>query len=196
MLSAAILRRCRLARPGARLLEHQRESSAYTHTIGSQPRVKSSCSDSSCYRPISPPKAQTRSQSRKHALVRYNGGVSDVRSVLTIDEVGPNQSGATVLAVAGELDLATIGALKDAVGSRLRPGSTVVLDLSALQFCDSTGLGAFVGLHRHATSMGARFALATPSKRIAELFSLSGIDQVVSVVATPDAVGTEADSES
>jgi anti-sigma B factor antagonist len=123
--------------------------------------------------------------------MRYNGGVSDVRSMLTIDEVSQTSSGAAVFAVAGELDLATIGLLKDAVGVRLQPESAVVLDLSGLQFCDSTGLGAFVGLHRQATAVGARFGLASPSKRIAELFSLSGIDQVVPVFARPGDVGTD-----
>lgn len=118
--------------------------------------------------------------------MRYNNAVSDARSALRVDEIGDN-AGAFVLAVVGELDLATIGALKDAVGARLASDSSVVLDLAGLAFCDSTGLGAFVALHRQAIAAGARFALASPNRRIADLFSLSGIDQVVPVYATPDA---------
>ena len=76
--------------------------------------------------------------------------------------------------------------MKDAAGPRLQPDSWLVLDLSALTFCDSTGLGAFVALHRQATSVGATFALAGPGKRIADLFALSGIDQVVPVLPTRD----------
>ena len=72
--------------------------------------------------------------------VRYNGPVSDARSSLTVDEVRSAASDATVLAVAGELDLATIGTLKEAVARRLAPDAHVVLDLSGLTFCDSTGL--------------------------------------------------------
>ncbi len=91
---------------------------------------------------------------------------------------------AAILAVEGELDLATIAILKEAAGARLVAGSWLVLDLSSLSFCDSTGLGAFVALHRQATSVGATFALAEPGKRIADLFALSGIDQVVTVYPT------------
>jgi anti-sigma B factor antagonist len=118
--------------------------------------------------------------------VRYNGAVTDARSSLEIDDVHQATPGATVLALAGELDLATIGVLKDAVGDRLAPDSHVILDLAGLTFCDSTGLGAFVALHRHAKTSGARFALAAPRRRIADLFSLSGIDQVIVVYESTD----------
>jgi anti-sigma B factor antagonist len=121
--------------------------------------------------------------------------VSDANSALTVDEIGES-AGATVLAVVGELDLATISSLKNAVGVRLSPDSSVVLDLSGLAFCDSTGLGAFVALHRQATTSGARFTLASPNKRIADLFSLSGIDQVVPVFATLDAATATAGGDS
>jgi anti-anti-sigma factor len=113
--------------------------------------------------------------------VRYNGAVTDARAGLTVDEVRNDVPDTTVLALAGELDLATIGMLKDAVTPRLKPGGRMVLDLAALMFCDSTGLGAFVALHREARAQGAEFVLAAPRKRIANLFSMSGIDQVIPV---------------
>jgi anti-sigma B factor antagonist len=118
--------------------------------------------------------------------VRYNGAVTDARSQLTVDDVHTGTSGATVLALAGELDLGSIGALKEAVGFRLTADAHVVLDLADLTFCDSTGLGAFVALHRQAHATGARFALAAPRRRIADLFTLSGIDQVISVYDSVD----------
>ena len=119
--------------------------------------------------------------------MRYNGAVTDARSQLTVEDVHPGTSGATVLALAGELDLGSIGALKEAVGHRLTAEAHVVLDLAGLTFCDSTGLGAFVALHRQARSTGARFALAAPRRRIADLFTLSGIDQVIAVYDSVEA---------
>jgi anti-sigma B factor antagonist len=118
--------------------------------------------------------------------VRYNGAVTDARSSLAVDDVQQATPGATVLALAGELDLATIGVLKDAVGDRLTPDAHIVLDLAGLTFCDSTGLGAFVALHRQARTSGARFAVAAPRRRIADLFTLSGIDQVIVVYDSTD----------
>lgn len=119
--------------------------------------------------------------------MRYNGSVSDARSSLTVDEArGGITTDATILTIAGELDLATIATLREAVATRLSPDAHVVLDLSGLTFCDSTGLGGFVALHRQARSTGARLAFAAPRKRIADLFALSGIDQVISVFGSPD----------
>ena len=112
--------------------------------------------------------------------MRYNGAVTEPRG-LTVDEVRGDAPDTTVLALAGELDLATITLLKDAVTPRLKPGGRMVLDLAALMFCDSTGLGAFVALHREARAHGAEFVLVSPRKRIANLFAMSGIDQVIPV---------------
>lgn len=122
--------------------------------------------------------------------MRYNGAVTDARSQLTVVDVHPGTSGVTVLALAGELDLGSIGALKEAVSHRLGADAHVVLDLAGLTFCDSTGLGAFVALHRQARSTGARFALAAPRRRIADLFTLSGIDQVISVYDSVEAAAS------
>ncbi len=116
--------------------------------------------------------------------MRYNVAVTEARSTLSVQEVPDASPGTVVFAVGGELDLATISSLKEAVGVRLQSGARVVLDLSELMFCDSTGLGAFVGLHRQAMTNGAAFSLAAPRRRIDDLLQLSGINQVITIYAT------------
>lgn len=118
--------------------------------------------------------------------MRYNVAVTDTVPTLRADEIAGAHPVAVVLAVTGELDLVTISVLKDAVGRRLAPNAWVVLDLTELTFCDSTGLGALVGLHREAGAAGARLLLAAARRRVADLFTLSGIDQVLSVYADLD----------
>ena len=116
--------------------------------------------------------------------MRYNVAVTEARSTLSVQEVHDASPGATVFSVSGELDLATISLLKETVGARLTNGARVVLDLSELMFCDSTGLGAFVGLHRQAMTNGAAFSLAAPRRRIDDLLQLSGINQVITIYAS------------
>jgi anti-sigma B factor antagonist len=115
--------------------------------------------------------------------MRYNVAVTEARSTLSVQEVPDAPPGKTVLAVSGELDLATISLLKDTVGAHMKADQSVVLDLSELTFCDSTGLGAFVGLHRQAVTNGATFSLAAPRRRIDDLLQLSGINQVITIYA-------------
>jgi anti-anti-sigma factor len=113
--------------------------------------------------------------------MRYNVAVTEARSTLSVQEVHDMPPGTTVLAVSGELDLATISLLKDTVTAHLQADRHVVLDLAELMFCDSTGLGAFVGLHRQSVTNGATFSLAAPRRRIDDLLQLSGINQVITI---------------
>jgi anti-sigma B factor antagonist len=131
---------------------------------------------------------------RDRAAVRYNVPVSDARSNLQVAKDQQAHAGATVLTITGELDLATIGVLKDAVGAELDVKTApVILDLSDLTFCDSTGLGSFVALHRQAAAAGTTIALAGPRKRVADLLQISGINQVVPVFeSVAEAVATQA----
>ncbi len=121
--------------------------------------------------------------------MRYNVPVTEARSTLSVDKIDGDPADVTVFAIAGELDLATITMLKDVVGGALvEGGRTVVLDLSELSFCDSTGLGSFVALYRQAEAVGAVLVLASPRKRVADLLQISGINQVVKVYDSVDEV--------
>jgi anti-sigma B factor antagonist len=124
--------------------------------------------------------------------MRYNVAVTEARSTLSVDKTDGEHADVTVLAVSGELDLATISTLKDVVGAEfVTGGRRVVLDLSELSFCDSTGLGSFVALYRQAEAVGSTLALAAPRKRVADLLQISGINQVVTVYETvASATGT------
>ncbi len=119
--------------------------------------------------------------------MRYNVPVNGARSSLRVVPVDHVTTAVVVFAVSGELDLATVSAFKEAVGAQIvGAGPAIVLDLSELAFCDSTGLGSFVGLHRAAVAVGTTLSLAAPRKRIADLLQISGIDRVVTVYRSVD----------
>jgi anti-sigma B factor antagonist len=94
------------------------------------------------------------------------------------DETDPQ----IVLRLAGVLDISTVSILREAVEPHLRAGADVVVDLSHVTFCDSTGLGAIVGLDRLANPAGAGFSLRSPAPRVAAVLAMTGVDQVVTVV--------------
>src|SRR4051794_41903054 len=60
-----------------------------------------------------------------------------------------HREGYTVLRPQGEIDFATGPRLKEAITERLVAGEThLVIDLSAVDFIESTGLGALIGGRR------------------------------------------------
>jgi anti-anti-sigma factor len=54
----------------------------------------------------------------------------------------------------GELDLSVAGRLRDRLDELAQPGAKVVLDLSQLDFIDSSGINVIVTYHRQASQDG------------------------------------------
>src|SRR4051794_36449906 len=96
-----------------------------------------------------------------------------------------NPDGSTVLTLCGDLDLDAAPALVSALDKLLdRPAPRVVVDLSGLQFCDSTGLSAFVVGAKHASAQGGWLRLAAPSDWMRGLFDTLGVTR--RIVVYPD----------
>lgn len=93
-----------------------------------------------------------------------------------------------VLTIAGDLDYETAGRLRARVaGLVLRPGQILVLDLSGLGFCDSSGIAAFVAARNHALDAGARLALAAVPAGTVRILGMLGLDQIFPMHADADA---------
>jgi anti-anti-sigma factor len=90
-----------------------------------------------------------------------------------------------VAALDGELDLASQGSL----GRRLDPltaaGRHLILDLSALRFCDCAGLGLFLRLQRQAAAAGGALHLLGPNPRFGRLLALTGTRELFQTEARP-----------
>lgn len=78
------------------------------------------------------------------------------------------------------IDASNALAFRDACRSRLPPDSRVILDLSAVRFIDSSGLGALVSLLKHFTK-GGEIRLVVPHPSVRALFEVTRLDQVLSV---------------
>lgn len=85
----------------------------------------------------------------------------------------------TVVAASGSLDIATAQEFESAVQQALADGSDVVVDLSGVVLCDSTGLGSMVRLHRRAQAAGVSLSLHHPQRAVADVLAMTGIDKVI-----------------
>jgi len=66
-----------------------------------------------------------------------------------------------VIRVSGELDFGTTAGFLEVAQPLAAAGNSLILDLADLAFCDSSGIGAFVRLHKLAESAGGRLCLAS-----------------------------------
>nr|WP_202514024.1 MULTISPECIES: STAS domain-containing protein [unclassified Streptomyces] len=75
------------------------------------------------------------------------------------------RDGWTVLHIGGELDLLTSATVRQSVHDVVAVGRhDVVLDLSGVQFCDSSGVGVLIALRRLMRSCGGRLRLILPAR--------------------------------
>ena len=83
----------------------------------------------------------------------------------------------------GEIDHHTAVRVRtemDAMICELRPQKTV-LDLSAIEFMDSSGLGLIMGRYALMKKLGGELTLRKPNPRIAKIFALAGMERMVHI---------------
>jgi anti-anti-sigma factor len=86
-----------------------------------------------------------------------------------------------VIEVGGELDIRTCDQLERVLGDVADRSGRVVLDLSELTFCDSTGLASLVRVHKRAQAAGGQLVLRRPQPRVYNLLTLTGLTQFFSM---------------
>jgi anti-anti-sigma factor len=82
------------------------------------------------------------------------------------------------LKLSGELDLASVSRVEQAVDAALAQGArTLTLDLSELSFVDSSGLRLFVVLDQRAVAEGWKLSLTRPPEQAMSVFVVSGLEE-------------------
>jgi len=97
------------------------------------------------------------------------------------------QDGAVHLALTGELDLSTVDKVEDEL-RRVEDGGaeTVVLDLTALSFLDSTGLRTIVTADQRARKHGRRLAIVKGPDTVHRVFTITRLDERLDMVEAAD----------
>ncbi|MFJ3224132.1 STAS domain-containing protein [Streptomyces sp. NPDC086783] len=94
-----------------------------------------------------------------------------------------------VLTLRGELDYESAVQLEAAADHVIADAGwpVVVADCAALEFCDSSGIGALVRIYQGLAERGGEFRLAAVPAPVARVFALTGLDQAISLYTTLDA---------
>jgi anti-sigma B factor antagonist len=93
-----------------------------------------------------------------------------------------------VIAVTGEIDLFTAPEFKQRVSVPIDNGvATVIVDLTAVTFIDSSSLGVLIGAHRRLKLRGGSLLVVCDSEPIVKTFKITGLDGVFTVVPTLEA---------
>lgn len=104
---------------------------------------------------------------------------------LTVDFTDEGER--SVLTLTGELDIDSVGGLRERVQERLTGGRfrTLALDLAGLTFLDSSGLGLLLEVRRLALSSDVAFELVNVPAGPARVMAIAGLTETFGLPA-PD----------
>ncbi|MGW0562527.1 STAS domain-containing protein [Streptomyces sp. NPDC003016] len=99
-------------------------------------------------------------------------------------EVEIHDPGTAILAIGGELDIDTATFLHHHLANQFLHGRHhLVLDLSALQFVDSSGMNVLIKAAREAREGGGDLRLVAPAPAVRRLLELTGLSMMTPVHA-------------
>jgi anti-sigma B factor antagonist len=107
---------------------------------------------------------------------------------LSIDVTTAQDGRVQLFALGGSLDIATSPTLRAALlEAAERDAHEIVVDLTNLEFLDSTGLGALIGAHKRASERGGSMRLAAQEGQILRLLRITGLLDVFAVYPSVEA---------
>ena len=102
----------------------------------------------------------------------------DVDLTLATSEV----EGATIIAVGGEIDVYTAPKLRDKITELVADGVyDIIVDMEAVEFLDSTGLGVLVGGLKKVRAHDGSLQLICTQDRLLKIFRITGLAKVFDI---------------
>jgi anti-anti-sigma factor len=108
------------------------------------------------------------------------------------EDIGPatltvltTPDGAVIVAIGGDLDIASAPAMRERLLSLLRPGACrLVIDISAVRYADASGLAVLVSTQRRAVLLGGGLRLAAPRPEVAGVLTVTGLSRHLAAYPT------------
>jgi anti-sigma B factor antagonist len=89
---------------------------------------------------------------------------------------------ADVLTLRGEIDVYTAPRLRQAIIDLVEGGARhIVVDMGAVDFLDSTGLGVLVGGLKRVKIQDGELSIVTSQDKILKIFDITGLNKVFSI---------------
>ena len=90
-----------------------------------------------------------------------------------------------IIALDGELDIATAPGLAQLLAPLAKTGSHLIVHLARVTFCDCAGLSLLVRLGRLAAAAGGSLQLAAPSQPLRRLIAVTQLEMILPIAANP-----------
>ena len=98
-----------------------------------------------------------------------------------------HEGGHTIIEVGGEIDVYTAPKLRDKITELVADGVyDIIVDMEAVEFLDSTGLGVLVGGLKRVRAHEGSLRLVCNQERILKIFRITGLTKVFPIHTSVD----------
>ena len=87
----------------------------------------------------------------------------------------------TLIVLRGDLDLVSAPSLRDTLVEVIDDGARIVLDMEAVEFLDSAGLGILVGGLKRARTHGGELELVCTGSEVLKPLEIAGLDRTFTI---------------
>ena len=93
------------------------------------------------------------------------------------------ERGILIAKIAGDIDHHSARAVRERIDSVVfeKKPALVILDLSTVDFMDSSGLGLILGRFNTARELGAELKILSPSRSVKRVLELAGIERIIKI---------------
>ena len=93
------------------------------------------------------------------------------------------KDGVLYVKLSGDIDHHSAKNVRDSVDSLIRKNNPaeLELDLSAVEFMDSSGLGLVLGRYKKQTDIGGSLKIINPTKRVMQILQLAGVEKIIKI---------------
>jgi anti-sigma B factor antagonist len=104
-------------------------------------------------------------------------------------------AGRSVVELVGELDMYSAARLRDVLDHLPKDAQRVALEMSRLDFLDSSGLGVLIRAMKRAKTLGGALCLVAVQERVLKTFRITGLVRVMPAFPALDEAFTWLDAQ-
>ena len=93
------------------------------------------------------------------------------------------KDGVLYIKLSGDIDHHSAKSVRDSVDGLIRENNPaeLELDLSAIEFMDSSGLGLVLGRYKKQTDTGGKMKIINPTRRVMQILQLAGVEKIIKI---------------
>ena len=95
-----------------------------------------------------------------------------------------SSEGNLVVKLEGEIDHHSAKEIREGLDKMIAENKpkTLVLELSEIDFMDSSGLGLVLGRYRRLNEIGSKMLIKNPGERTEKIFTMAGVDKLIKII--------------